>query len=238
MSSSSLIKAITVTFGTNMLADLASDRVLHPGYKLDYGLLNPLLGRDMYEPFWGTRLQHLVGIAGSLTLTEHVSSSIFSFFLRKAKILKATEDIFKIHKTPLSYLLHNFISVFLGVFIYCSLDALFNPLYKKEGERMETWEKTLLPTVAGTPWALIEPVLGYGLKKAFTPWAWLIPHASLTLRQKTSLWVSDLLIPDIAIYGTIKGFGWHEYADYGLTDSELKLNRIYFERAKPKTILY
>ncbi|MBI4373671.1 MAG: hypothetical protein HY542_02225 [Deltaproteobacteria bacterium] len=222
------LSAIGITLGTNMLADISSDQLLHPGYRLDYGLLNPLLGRDTYEPFWGTRLQHLIGIPVSLTLTEHLSSGIFSRVLRNRGILKETEDIFKFHKTPISYLLHNFVSVLLGVFIYCSLDALFNPLYKEDGERMKTWEKTLLPTVAGTPWALLEPAMGFGLKKTFTPWA--LSAVKMTLGQKSSLWVVDLLLPDIAVYGTIKGFGWHDYAEYGLTDNELKLNGIYSKR--------
>lgn len=231
------LSAIGVTLATNMLADLTSDQFLHPGYKLDYGLLNPFLGRDMYEPFWGTRLQHLIGIPASLTLTEHVSSAIFSHVLQRWGILSAAENIFKIKKTPIPYLLHNAVSVFLGIFIYCTLDAAFNPLYKREGERMETWKKSLLPTFDSAPWAMTEPVLGYGLKKAFTPWAMPTAPLNLSFRKKTGLWFVDLLLPDIALYTVIKGRSWHEYAEEGLTDSERRLNGIHFAPGdKPRKI--
>jgi len=38
---------------------------------MDYGGLNRLIGREVGEEFWGTRTQHIVGVAGALALTDH-----------------------------------------------------------------------------------------------------------------------------------------------------------------------
>ena len=36
---------------------------------MDYGGLNRLIGREVGEEFWGTRTQHIVGVAAALALT-------------------------------------------------------------------------------------------------------------------------------------------------------------------------
>jgi hypothetical protein len=39
------------TTGTFIAANALSNVLLFPSYKLDYGVLNPLLGREVHEPW-------------------------------------------------------------------------------------------------------------------------------------------------------------------------------------------
>jgi len=45
--------------------------------KMDYGYFNQFLGREVDRSFWGTRTQHIVGVAGCLAVTDHLSQSAF-----------------------------------------------------------------------------------------------------------------------------------------------------------------
>ena len=45
--------------------------------KMDYGYFNQFLGREVDRNFWGTRTQHIVGVAGCLAVTDHLSQSAF-----------------------------------------------------------------------------------------------------------------------------------------------------------------
>jgi hypothetical protein len=45
---------------------------------MDYGILNKLIGREVDQDFWGTRTEHIVGVAACLAVTDHMSQAIFS----------------------------------------------------------------------------------------------------------------------------------------------------------------
>jgi len=44
---------------------------------MDYGGLNRLIGREVGEEFWGTRTQHIVGVAAALALTGKSALVLF-----------------------------------------------------------------------------------------------------------------------------------------------------------------
>lgn len=55
----SLAKAVGTTFGTYMIADYLSNYLQHPTQKMDYGLFNGLIGREIDNKWWGTRTEHI-----------------------------------------------------------------------------------------------------------------------------------------------------------------------------------
>ena len=55
----SLAAAVGTTFGTYMVADFLSNFIQHPTQKMDYGVLNQLIGREVDSGFWGTRTEHI-----------------------------------------------------------------------------------------------------------------------------------------------------------------------------------
>ena len=48
---------------------------------MDYGAFNQLIGREVDQAFWGTRTEHIVGVAACLAVTDHASQKIFSSYL-------------------------------------------------------------------------------------------------------------------------------------------------------------
>ena len=55
----SLAKAIGTTFGTYCIADFLSNFIQHPTQKMDYGVFNKMIGREVQSDFWGTRTEHI-----------------------------------------------------------------------------------------------------------------------------------------------------------------------------------
>ncbi len=49
--------------------------------QMDYGAFNKLIGREVDQPFWGTRTEHIVGVAACLAVTDHASQKVFSSYL-------------------------------------------------------------------------------------------------------------------------------------------------------------
>jgi hypothetical protein len=57
--SQQLGKAVATTFGTYMIADYLSNYIQHPTQKMDYGIFNPLISREVDQKWWGTRTEHI-----------------------------------------------------------------------------------------------------------------------------------------------------------------------------------
>lgn len=58
---------------------------------MDYGGLNRLIGREVGEEFWGTRTQHIVGVAAALALTGKsafvcMNSTTWLFYLTVVRL--------------------------------------------------------------------------------------------------------------------------------------------------------
>jgi hypothetical protein len=94
--------------------------------QMDYGYFNSFIGREVAEPFWGTRTQHIVGVAACLAVTDHASQSLFSRNLGRPLCFA---------KSPAAFIAHTFAFIFAGVALYCAGDAALNPAH--QGKRME-----------------------------------------------------------------------------------------------------
>jgi len=70
-------QGIVETFATYMLADFLSNFLQHPTQKMDYGAANQLIGREVDSKWWGTRIEHIVGVAACLAVVDHFSQGFF-----------------------------------------------------------------------------------------------------------------------------------------------------------------
>jgi hypothetical protein len=114
----SLAVAVGTTFVTYMIADFLSNFIQHPTQLMDYGIGNKLIGRDMDNAWWGTRTEHIVGVAACLAVADHASQSVFSKYLGKPLCFA---------KSPAAFVAHTFIFIFGGVAVYVLADGAFNP---------------------------------------------------------------------------------------------------------------
>lgn len=94
---------------------------------MDYGYFNQFLDRPVDQNWWGTRIQHIVGVAAALAVTDHTSQAIFTRYLGKPLS-------FATH--PAAFVAHTFFFIFTGVTLYCVHDAAFNPDH--QGQRTKT----------------------------------------------------------------------------------------------------
>jgi hypothetical protein len=87
--------------------------------KMDYGFINKVMGRKVGKHFWGTRSEHIVGVAASLAVADHGSVAIFQNFLGKA---------FSFAETPAAFIAHTFFSIYFGVILYAAGTSRFRQL--------------------------------------------------------------------------------------------------------------
>lgn len=106
---------------------------------MDYGYFNQFLGREVGENFWGTRTQHIVGVAGCLALTDHTSQALFQKVLNKELCFA---------KSPAAFVAHTFFFIFSGVTLYVAGDAAFNPNH--EGKRLEEFKDGTYSSYVGS----------------------------------------------------------------------------------------
>jgi hypothetical protein len=92
---------------------------------MDYGFLNQYIGREVDQAWWGTRTQHIVGVAASLAITDHTSQFLFSRYLGKPLSFAAH---------PAAFVAHTFFFIFTGVTLYCAHDAYFNPEHQNRAK--------------------------------------------------------------------------------------------------------
>lgn len=168
---------------------------------MDYGALNSAVGRKVGEKFWGTRLEHILGVAAALAVTDHASAEIFKNFLGKAMSFA---------DTPKAFLAHTFFFIFVGVIIYAAVDAMFNPAHA--GQRMATFKEEVYNTYVGTNSAWFEPFVFPFLAKALGG----------DIVKDNWFWGS--LVPATLAYSTVKGTGWNDWGNSGLNDLEKEMN--------------
>ena len=167
---------------------------------MDYGYFNSFLGRPVNENWWGTRTEHIVGVAACLAVTDHASQAAFSKYLGRPLCFA---------KSPAAFVAHTFAFIFSGVAIYCAADSAFNPAH--EGKRMNTFKGEAYSTYIGTCTAWFEP---------YVPGAF----AAVAGTGIAGTWFGSSLLPATLAYSTVKGVGWYDWGEAGLSDHELKLN--------------
>lgn len=197
-----LAKAVGTTFGTYMVADYLSNFLQHPTQLMDYGILNKVIGREVDNGFWGTRTQHIVGVAGCLAITDHASQSIFEKVLKKPLCFA---------KSPAAFVAHTFLFIFAGVTLYVGADAAYNPDH--EGKRMETFKDETYNSYVGSNTAWFEP---------YVP----VAVAKVAGSAAAGTWVGSSLLPATLAYATVKGVGWNDWGNSGLNDLEMKINGV------------
>eukprot|EP00286_Rhodomonas_abbreviata_P029221 CAMPEP_0181299030 /NCGR_PEP_ID=MMETSP1101-20121128/6114_1 /TAXON_ID=46948 /ORGANISM="Rhodomonas abbreviata, Strain Caron Lab Isolate" /LENGTH=363 /DNA_ID=CAMNT_0023404123 /DNA_START=13 /DNA_END=1105 /DNA_ORIENTATION=+ len=198
----SLSKAVATTFGTYMCADFLSNFIQHPTQKMDYGIFNQLIGREVGNAWWGTRTEHIVGVAACLAVTDHMSQSVFSKFLGRPLCFA---------KSPGPFVAHTFIFIFSGVTAYVAADAALNPDH--EGKRMEEFKSGTYSSYVGSNTAFFEPYVSPALAKV----------AGTGIANS---WFGSALLPATLAYSTVKGVGWYDWGDSGLNDLEMKINKL------------
>ena len=169
---------------------------------MDYGILNKAIGREVDQVWWGTRTEHIVGVAACLAVTDHASQHYFAKKLGRPLCFA---------KSPATFVAHTFLFIASGVAIYCAGDAAFNPQLK--GRRMEELGSGLYSTVMGSCTAWYEPYVPLAVAKVAGP-------------AMANSWVGGALLPATLAYSTVKGFGWYDWGNHGLNDHEMRLNNL------------
>lgn len=139
--------------------------------QMDYGYFNQFLGREVAEPFWGTRTEHIVGVAACLAVTDHMSQAAFSKYLGRPLCFA---------KSPAAFIAHTFAFILSGVAIYCAGDAALNPAH--EGKRTQELKDGLYSTYIGTNTAWFEPYVPLAVARVAGP-------------AMASTWVGSSLLP-------------------------------------------
>ena len=188
------------TFVTYAIADFLSNFIQHPTQRLDYGLLNLLYGQEVDNKIWGTRTEHILGVAACLALSDHTSQHLFSRYLGQSLCFT---------KSPAAFVAHTFLFIFSGVGAYVAVDAALNPQH--DGHRIATFKSGAYSTYIGSSTAWYEPYVSPGI-------------AALGLRSFANSWSGAALMPATLAYTTVKGVGWDDWGNSGLSDHERKLN--------------
>jgi hypothetical protein len=167
---------------------------------MDYGYFNTFLGRPVDRQFWGTRTQHIIGVAACLAVTDHVSQAAFAKYLGKPLCFA---------KSPAAFVAHTFLFIFGGVTLYVAGDAAFNP--DLEGQRMKAMKEGTYSSYVGSNTAWFEPFVAPALAKVTGP-------------AIAGTWFGSALLPATLAYTTVKGVGWYDWGNHGLNDHEIRLN--------------
>lgn len=125
---------------------------------MDYGYFNQFIDREVAEPFWGTRTEHIVGVAAALAVTDHMSQAAFSRYLGRPLCFA---------KSPAAFVAHTFGFIFTGVALYCAGDAAWNPAH--EGARMEALTGGVYSSYIGANTAWFEPYVPLAVARVAGP---------------------------------------------------------------------
>lgn len=169
---------------------------------MDYGYFNQFIDRPVGENWWGTRTEHIVGVAACLAVTDHASQAVFAKALGKPISFAAT---------PAAFVAHTFLFIFAGVTMYVGADAAFNPQH--EGKRMEEFKSGTYCSAVGSCTAWYEPYVSPALARVAGP-------------AIAGSWLGSSLLPATLAYSTVKGVGWYDWGDSGLNDTELSMNNL------------
>lgn len=173
---------------------------------MDYGYFNSWIGRPVDRQFWGTRTQHIVGVAAALAVTDHASQRVFSRYLGRSLCFA---------KSPAAFVAHTFLFIFGGVTLYVGADAALNP--DLEGRRMSAFTEGTYCTYVGSNTAWFEPYVAPTVAKFAGP-------------ALANSWFGSALLPATLAYTTVKGVGWTDWGNSGLNDHEMRLNGLYNEK--------
>lgn len=169
---------------------------------MDYGYFNKLMGREVDRAWWGTRTQHIVGVAAALAITDHASQNLFSKFLGRPLCFA---------KSPAAFVAHTFFFIFTGVTLYVGADAALNPDLGTNEQRVRAFAEGTYASAVGSCTAWYEPYVSPVLARVAGP-------------AIAGSWFGSALLPATLAYTTVKGVGWNDWGNSGLNDHEMRLN--------------
>jgi hypothetical protein len=170
--------------------------------QMDYGYLNQFIDRQVDQNFWGTRTEHIVGVAACLAVTDHASQSVFSKSLGRPLCFA---------KSPATFVAHTFLFIFAGVTLYVAGDAALNP--EHGDNRLKAFKEGTYASYVGSNTAWFEPYVAPALARVAGP-------------ALAASWFGSSLLPATLAYTTVKGVGWNDWGDDGLNPCEMKLNNL------------
>jgi hypothetical protein len=170
---------------------------------MDYGYFNRFIGREVDRQWWGTRTQHIVGVAAALAVTDHASQHLFHRYLGST---------LSFAKHPAAFVLHTFLFIFTGVTLYVGADAALNPDIPDQ-ERFQAFAQGTYSSAVGSCTAWYEPYVSPTLARVAGP-------------ALAGSWFGSSLLPATLAYSTVKGCGWNDWGNSGLNDHEMRLNGI------------
>jgi hypothetical protein len=103
---------------------------------------------------------------------------------------------------------HTFFFIFSGVTLYVAGDAALNP--DLEGKRLQAFKEGTYCSYVGSNTAWFEPYVAPTLAK-------MSPALANT-------WFGSALLPATLAYSTVKGVGWYDWGNSGLSDHEMRMN--------------
>ena len=207
--------------------------------------INKLLGRtnDVTsggENFWGTRTEHILGVAGCLAITDHTSQSLFKSIYKKELCFA---------KSPTAFVAHTFLFIFTGVTIYVAGDSYFSPIHPDE-KRFQEFKDGTYASYVGSNTAWFEPFVSSSLfpssffdvfcmcgtsysQRMFL--IFLIIQVPVVVAKFAgpvagASWLGSSLLPATLAYATVKGVGWNDWGNSGLNETEMKMNGLYEEK--------
>ena len=168
---------------------------------MDYGYFNQFIGREVDRNWWGTRTQHIVGVAAALAVTDHASQNAFARYLGRPLCFA---------KSPAAFVAHTFLFIFSGVTLYVGADAALNPDIP-DGQRWKAFTEGTYSSAVGSCTAWYEPYVAPALAKTVGP-------------AVANTWFGSALLPATLAYTTVKGVGWNDWGNSGLNDHEMHMN--------------
>ena len=166
---------------------------------MDYGYFNQFLGREVDRNWWGTRTQHIVGVAAALAVTDHTSQHFFTKYLGRPLSFATT---------PAAFVAHTFLFIFSGVTLYVAADAVWNPDLT---HRAAALQQGTYASAVGSCTAWYEPYVSPALARVAGP-------------AVANSWFGSALLPATLAYTTVKGVGWNDWGNSGLNDHEMRMN--------------
>ena len=201
MSGKRILKALAFSYGIFFGGNWVSNHIIHPTQKLDYGFLNPLLGRPVYNKWWNTKTEHICTIAIPLAITD----------VAIVQLLTKIYGPLKWSRTPGCCLFHIVFFAVFGIAAYATWQSYMNPTLDP-AKRKEYLINHICPIVAGS------------CTQAWVPWAF-----ELMARPMNATFPLGFVFhfgPVGLAFAGVKGFGFQDHTTRSLTEFERYLNGI------------
>jgi len=207
----------------NVTANASSDFLLHPTNKLDYGFLNPLLGRPVGSLWWNTKTEFILTLSVFATCNEYASWRIFHNVILPA-IQKPVVALGAPGCVPHLLNLHCGAFIFANFCGYGMWQALHNPV-NDDADVWRNWTGNLYPGLIGASMAV-----AYMPMAAAPSFKMLPPNEGLFMYMSSMRGFGLSVLAGIPVYAVVKGFSFCDFGELSLKPFERYLNGLTDER--------